>query len=1068
MSLKDYILASPAFSGTRPPVWGRFDAEWYRSRYARFLRDEKKLIGDSCPLDLSNEAMEAHWLEHGASQGLSPNRFFDEEWYLRQNPDVRDGIACGVFNCGFLHYCESGFRSRSPHWLFSETEYFTRNPDLSLPLLISQGFSNGYDHYLTDGEQEQRQAHIFFKTSVFRMASLSRGLTYDFRKGDFRQFLMSPEAGRCRSSWYFDPEWYLSTYQDVQEAVQQGLFVNALHHYLTNANPTAYDPNQWFSEAHYARLYPDVAQTVTNGSFRNGYEHFIKYGARELRTPQIDVDLKAFSEQPGLHRRLREGQFRDVFALWVQSRGNIALHEDIPNASPEQYRNLDLQRATTLIPSIVRSPLDFRLLRPPEISVIIPVTNQFLDTLSTLSALHANGAGAIDIIIVDTGSTDETAQIERLVRGIRVVRPSFRTNSTDQVRLGVEQAKAAIVLLMEPGTQPFPNTLQAALRAFDTPDVWAVGGQSLGLDGRVLEAGTIVWRDASTIRFGTGRRANEPEIGFCRQVDAISVGMLFCRHEKLIECGGIDRACLGSEARLLSLCLAIRQAGGKIVYDPSILDRTRPPTALPEEFLKRNQTWLKRRFSSLLCRYRMVGTSIFRARFASGVPTVLLLCDKLPHRFLGSPYLRTQEVIHSLCRKGYHVTVFSLDEEITDPVTVALDFPSNVEIMNESDLSELSAFLSDRAASFNCVWISGGSVLQRTGGILRSHAVILPKLDMVLDLAGTDAEEAYLRRLVGLNDDREQMLDDLDHELTDAWMCQALVTSYAQEAENLRQLGYGNVRELTNPPLAVPARVPGFHERSGILFALPCEAAGCAAHDGLDWFVHQVLYKLKDRLPEDATVLFAGYRGENIDLTPYTRAPGVEPLPDMVDMGELYRSRRILIDPSRVMGAPAQEILEAAAAGLPAVLTDTIVNQLGGQAASDICLPAGFNNPDQFAEAVINLYENEELWNKISTNAREFVRSFSTSGIFDSQMDDILTLAAGKTPVAVPTHPPRMRRQDRATGSFAPAPIRLHPRKTPDVPAETDEVPDTDLEDNPSAPETLAPRLGISLPLSEI
>ncbi|KXV73331.1 hypothetical protein AD936_03875, partial [Gluconobacter japonicus] len=158
MSLKDYILASPAFSGSRPPVWGRFDAEWYRTRYARLLREEQLLKSDGSVLDLSNESMEHHWLERGASQGLSPNRFFDEEWYLRQNPDVRDGISYGVFSCGFLHYCESGFRSRSPHWLFSETEYFTRNTDLSLPVLISQGFSNGYDHYLTDGEQEQRQA----------------------------------------------------------------------------------------------------------------------------------------------------------------------------------------------------------------------------------------------------------------------------------------------------------------------------------------------------------------------------------------------------------------------------------------------------------------------------------------------------------------------------------------------------------------------------------------------------------------------------------------------------------------------------------------------------------------------------------------------------------------------------------------------------------------------------------------------------------------------------------------------------------------------------------------------
>lgn len=1068
MSLKDYILASPAFSGPRPPVWGRFDAEWYRTRYARILREEQLLKSDGSALDLSNEAMEQHWLEQGASQGLSPNRFFDEEWYLRQNPDVRDGISYGVFSCGFLHYCESGFRSRSPHWLFSETEYFTRNTDLSLPVLISQGFSNGYDHYLTDGEQEQRQAHTFFKTSVFRMASLTRGISYDIGKGDFRQFLMSAGAGLCRSSWYFDPEWYLATYPEVENALKDGIFLNALHHYLTNATPSAYNPNQWFSEDYYAHMYPDVAQIVANGGFRNGYDHFVRYGAREMRAPQAEVDLRGFSEQPGIQRKLREGQFEDLFALWVQSQGNIAVTQEIPDASPEQYRNLDLQRAGTLIPSIVRSPLDFRLIRPPEISVVIPVTNQFLETLSTLAALHANGAGAIDIIIVDNGSSDETAQIERIVRGIRVLRPTSRTNATEQVNHAVDRARADIVLLMEPGTQPFPNTLHAALQAFDSPDVWAVGGQSLGLDGRVLEAGTIVWRDASTLRFGIDRRANEPEIGFCRQVDAISVGMLFCRRDKLAACGGIDEVCIGSEARLLSLCLALRQAGGKIVYDPSILDRTRPPTVLPEDFPRRNQTWLKRRFSAILSRYPMTGTSLFRARFASGVPTVLVLCSTLPHRSLGSPHLRTQELILALSRKGYHVTVFPLEGGVTDPVTVALDFPSNVEIMNESDISELPEFLRDRAASFDYLWITGGNTLHRTGSILRSHSAILPKLNMILDLDGTTSGESYLRKRVGLHNDREQMLDDLDRELTDAWMCQALVCSHTEEAENLRALGYGNVLELNYVPRTIPTTVPGFHDRSGILFALPCETSGSAAHDGLDWFVHQVLHELSDRLPADATVLFAGYRGNDIDLTPYTRALGIEPLPDSVNMSALYRTRRIMIDPSRVMSAPAQEILDAAAAGLPAVLTETTMQQLGWSEEAGKCSAGGFCNPALFADAVIRLYEDEELWNRISQNARRFVSSLSEARVFDQQVTNILNLSSGQAPIALPDHAPRLIRQDRPNGPIAPAPIRLQHRKADDPTREAEDSHPFEMSEEAPALGTLTPRVGISLPLSEL
>lgn len=48
----------------------------------------------------------------------------------------------------------------------------------------------------------------------------------------------------------------------------------------------------------------------------------------------------------------------------------------------------------------------------PDITVILPVSNQFLEALATLAALHANSERNLQIILVDAGSTDETAQID--------------------------------------------------------------------------------------------------------------------------------------------------------------------------------------------------------------------------------------------------------------------------------------------------------------------------------------------------------------------------------------------------------------------------------------------------------------------------------------------------------------------------------------------------------------------------------------------------------------------------------------------------------------------------------
>ncbi|GEM18017.1 glycosyltransferase [Gluconobacter oxydans] len=1024
--MKDHILASPAFAGDRPPLWAAFDAEWYRTRYGLPLREEAKESGEAGELDLSDEGLEQHWKRKGARAGLSPNRFFDEEWYLRQNPDVREGISLGIFDSGFLHYCESGFRSRSPHWLFSEENYFSCNPDLSPHVLASQGFCNGYDHYLAIGDQEHRKSHVFFDPEVFRAASMAERQHYDFAIGDFAQFIRFSVAGRRRSSWYFDPQWYLERYPDVVDALESGRFQSPLHHYLTNGNPTAYDPNPWFSEAFYAAQYPDVGNIVANGGFRNGYEHFIRFGIAEKRQPQAGVDLAAFLSQSGTQRLLRRPDITDIFTLWVQSQGN-PVNEVVADIPADPCQLLDLQRAQTLIPSLIRGPLDFRPVTMPDVTVILPVSNQFLETLATLAALHANSERNLQIILVDAGSTDETAQIERFVRGIHIVRPPYRTTHAEQVALGLELARAEVILLLSAGVQPFPGSLNIALEAFANPQVYAVGGQSLGLDGRVREAGSIVWRNAAFTPFGQGLRANEPEIAFRRWVDAFTGGLLFCRRLPFHDHNRLNPGCIGPEAEMLAICLSLRQAGGKILYDPDVLDRSASEPEIAPELRARNEAWLKRRFAGLLSRQPFPGTSLMRARSASGAPAILFLCERLPHVVLGTPFLRHRDMMIGLSRLGYQVTVFPLDGSLHDCVSTALDFPADIELMDDCDLSELADFLRERAGCFDYVWIGGMKTLQRAAPMLQQHPLALPRLGMVADIHASHARETHNRRLVGAVNDRELLFDDLELDIDQVWMTQAVVAGTEAEKADLEVLGLTNVRVLGAPP--VPTTLsPGFGERSGILLVLPVFASGDAVHDGLHWFIHEVLSKLDRGLPPDATVLLAGHKAAGVDLSAFARYRRLEAFPEDADLAALYRSRRILVEPTRVLPAIPREVLDAAAAGLPAVLSETVCKTLGWENGKD-CLSGGFCDPEQFAQAVIGLYTDMDLWNTISRGAQARMEEEASRSNFHDGLREILSIAAGTTPLAASTVTPRPHRLSETAPGFAPAPIRLQPRR---------------------------------------
>ncbi len=84
-------------------------------------------------------------------------REFDEQGYLRQNPDVAELVRQGKYPSGYEHYVRYGQYENRPgaFKIFDEQEYFRHNPDVADA--VGRGeFKSGYDHYLKHGQYEDR------------------------------------------------------------------------------------------------------------------------------------------------------------------------------------------------------------------------------------------------------------------------------------------------------------------------------------------------------------------------------------------------------------------------------------------------------------------------------------------------------------------------------------------------------------------------------------------------------------------------------------------------------------------------------------------------------------------------------------------------------------------------------------------------------------------------------------------------------------------------------------------------------------------------------------------------
>jgi hypothetical protein len=92
----------------------------------------------------------------------------------------------------------------------------------------------------------------------------------------------------------FDDSYYLRTYPDVAEALANGRFRDAHHHYVEfgyfeDRLPCEVEVDAAF----YFRAYPDIKDAVSGGAIPSAQVHFERYGYQEGRSPREDWPLLA-------------------------------------------------------------------------------------------------------------------------------------------------------------------------------------------------------------------------------------------------------------------------------------------------------------------------------------------------------------------------------------------------------------------------------------------------------------------------------------------------------------------------------------------------------------------------------------------------------------------------------------------------------------------------------------------------------------------------------------------------------------------------------------------------------
>jgi GT2 family glycosyltransferase len=954
--------AAPLLHGGAEVPWVAFDAEWYLATYPEVC------------LELDENTAQAalyFYLQRGRNVGHSPNIYFDEAWYIRTYIDAADAIRRGEVVSGFEHYCRIGFSDRSPHWLFDETLYRRNYPQLTDDVLHASGFANGYDHYLRHGAREDRIAHDFFAPALYREQLEPEAAAEAEAIGPFRHYLQHRAAGSPEpaTTHYFDAAWYLTQYPHLAKEIAGRRWHGALHHYLCNESPAAFDPLPEFSESYYLAQYPEVAEAVANGEHRNGFDHFLRDGRFKLNAPNAGIDPRYYAGQPAVRDDLRLGRAADAFTHFLA----IGRRQGLASAPPEeeqiskaQARVLFRRRARDLLILFARSPLSFARAEEAQVSVVVPVHSSIDVTAMTLGSLRNAYPDPVELILVDAGAKDKGRRIEQFVEGAQVLRLDVEFGAARSHTTGFHHASRGAVLFLGSEVELAPGAVAAALHRLNSdPTIGAVGAKVIAGDGVLREAGGAIGHDGTLRSCQRDASPLSPEANFVRDVDFCSSSFLLVRTALLQQLDGFDITFDADCYVAADVCARIAQAGFRIVYDPAVVVHDHSPTEVADDAIAADRVVFMRKHAGCLAG---------RADAAPRRRRVLFIESMVPSRMLGSGFVRSNDVLRVMASLDCAVTVFPLRQSPFDPAALYRDMPDTVEIMHDRTIADLAKFLADRAGCYDVIWIGRTHNLDDLAQTIQSAiagAEHRPRI--ILDTeAVASIRDAQRAALPG----QEQSFDldaALAREFANAGCCDSIVAVSRAEAKTIRALGHRRVAVIGHMRSVMPTP-HSFEARAGLLFVGAIREMNSPNYDGLCWFADEVLPLIEAQLGWETRLTVVGDTGEGVTLDRFRGHPRITLRGLVADLEPLYNAHRLFVAPTRYAAGIPYKLHEAASFGLPIVATDLLAGQLGWESGRDLAA-AGSTDAAAFAELVVSLYRDEAQWQALRDNAIERLRA---------------------------------------------------------------------------------------------
>ena len=656
-----------------------------------------------------------------------------------------------------------------------------------------------------------------------------------------------------------------------------------------------------------------------------------------------------------------------------------------PNITPE----IVAYSGPVQIASVSAESINFFAHEKPLVSVIIPVYGKIEYTLMCLKSIQENLPEVdFEIILVDDKSPDNTAIELAKVRGIKLISNAENLGFIRSCNYGASQASGQYLCFLNNDTEVKTGWLDELVRTFyEFPNTGLVGSKFIYPDGSLQEAGGIIWQDGSAWNFGRNQDSALPIYNYAREVDYCSGASIMIPSSLFNGLGGFDEHYLPAYCEDSDLALKIRDRGYRVIYQPlSVVTHYEGITSGTDTsqgtkaYQIENSKKLFARWESHLKLHQLGGVDVDKAKDRKAKRRVLILdhCTPTPNQDAGS--VTVFNLMLLLREMEFQVTFIPEDNFLYMPeYTTALQ-RVGVEVLYAPYYTSVEQHLAESGSRYDLAFIFRPSVIDRHLNTVRKFCTNAKVLYHTVDLHFLRMmREAELlkdpAKLKAANEMKKL-------ELKAIRSADATIVHSPTELEILRQ-DLPKDKIYTFPLIMDVCRTDKpFQERSNIVFV------GGYQHtpniDAVQYFVNKVMPLLRRKLPKVRFYAVGSKAPQEIlDLA----CDDVIITGFIDDLNPLLNDMRISVAPLRYGAGIKGKIGTAMVTGLPTVATTLAVEGMNLTDGENILVADG---EKAFAAAIIKIYNDEALWNKVSKDGIAFAENAWGAGTAYNTLELIL------------------------------------------------------------------------------